>query len=100
MNEKGDTTERYEDESKIPHDFGDEHALDETHQPRYNDEEVRRIRRKVDWRVLPLLTFLYLISFVDRGNIGNAQVAGMSEDLGLTGSQFNLALTVRFSSLS
>lgn len=95
MNEKGNTTERYEDERKISLDLTDEHALDEAYQPRYDDAEVRRIRRKIDLRVLPLLTFLYLISFVDRGNIGNAQVAGMSEDLGLSGSQYNLVLTVR-----
>ena len=94
MNDKGHTTDRYEDEAKIAVDSTDEHALDETHQPIYDDEEVRKIRRKIDWRVLPLLTFLYLISYVDRGNIGNANVAGLSEDLGLSGSQYNLALTV------
>lgn len=96
MNEKDDFVEHRENERDLAFDSKskDEHALDSEHQPRYNDEEVRRIRRKIDWRVLPLLTFLYLISFVDRGNIGNAQVAGMGVDLGLSGSQYNLALTV------
>lgn len=31
-------------------------------------EEQKRIIRKVDWRVVPLLTFLYLVSFIDRSN--------------------------------
>ena len=96
MDEKYAMTEATTHEEKIVIKHEDESGLDAEHQPRYNDEEVRRIRRKIDWRVLPLLTFLYLISFVDRGNIGNAQVAGMGEDLGLTGGQYNLALTVRF----
>jgi hypothetical protein len=30
--------------------------------------EQKRILRKVDWRLIPLLTFLYLVSFVDRSN--------------------------------
>lgn len=31
-------------------------------------EEQKRIMRKVDWRVVPLLTFLSLVSFIDRSN--------------------------------
>jgi len=33
---------------------------------------------------------------MDRSNIGNAKVAGMNADLGLTGAQYNMALTVFF----
>lgn len=44
-------------------------------------------------RVKSLLDDLALTS-VDRGNIGNAKVAGMNTDLKLTGSQYNIALTV------
>lgn len=32
--------------------------------------------------------------FVDRANIGNARLAGLEEDLGLTGYDYNLLLTV------
>lgn len=94
METKNDLTEHREDGRKLSDSATDDHALNEDHQPRYNDQEVRRIRRKVDYRVLPLLTFLYLASFVDRGNVGNAAVAGMVEDLELSGSQYNLVLTV------
>lgn len=30
--------------------------------------ETRRILRKVDYRLIPLLTVMYLISFIDRAN--------------------------------
>jgi hypothetical protein len=33
-------------------------------------------------------------AFLDRSNLGNAKVAGLAEDLQLTGTQFNLAATV------
>jgi hypothetical protein len=37
--------------------------------PKGHDEaEEARILRKVDFRLLPLLTLLYLLSFMDRGN--------------------------------
>ncbi|CAM1505998.1 Fc.00g116350.m01.CDS01 [Cosmosporella sp. VM-42] len=51
----------------------------------YDKAEIRRILPKVDCRVVPALAVMYLIFFVDRSNIENAKVAGMNEDLGLTG---------------
>lgn len=41
-----------------------------------------------------MLALLYVLAFLDRGNIGNAKVAGMNTDLKLTGAQYNIALTV------
>lgn len=35
-----------------------------------SDSELRRIRRHLDWRIVPFLTLLYLLSFLDRVNIG------------------------------
>ncbi|KAM5380854.1 hypothetical protein ACJZ2D_003378 [Fusarium nematophilum] len=37
-----------------------------------------------------------LFSFIDRINIGNANIEGMSDSLGLTGTQFNVALSIFF----
>lgn len=34
----------------------------------YTDDEAKAILRKVDYRLLPVLTLLYLLSFIDRGN--------------------------------
>ncbi|KAM5343860.1 hypothetical protein ACJ41O_012397 [Fusarium nematophilum] len=69
---------------------GQNHSL-----PIYGDRETIRVLRKVDLRLLPMLTLLYVISYLDRGNIGNARVAGMNDDLGLTDTEYRLALTVR-----
>ncbi|KAL4989605.1 major facilitator superfamily domain-containing protein [Aspergillus falconensis] len=53
-------------------------------------------RRKIDLRLLPCLTVLYLISHLDRANIGNAKILGLTEDLGLSGIQYNVALSLFF----
>lgn len=33
-------------------------------------EREKRLLRKLDWRVIPVLWFLYMLSFLDRTNIG------------------------------
>lgn len=36
----------------------------------WTDDEERKIRRKLDFRVVPLVTLLYLLCFLDRANVG------------------------------
>jgi sugar phosphate permease len=38
--------------------------------------------------VLPIVCILYVLSYLDRGNIGNAKTAGLQADLGLGNSQW------------
>ncbi|KAF1823303.1 MFS general substrate transporter [Dissoconium aciculare CBS 342.82] len=57
-------------------------------------QRLRRITRKVDWHVLPWLFALWLLAFIDRSNIGNANISGLATDLKLTGTQYNTALAV------
>lgn len=54
----------------------------------------RRILRKLDIRLLPLLNVLFIVSFADRSNIGNAKIAGMTRDLHLTGNRYNMTVMV------
>ncbi|EED83486.1 predicted protein [Postia placenta Mad-698-R] len=56
----------------------------------------RRVLRKLDWHLLPFVSLLYLLSFLDRTNIGNAKVAGLTTDLKLTGLQYNLCSAIFF----
>ncbi|KAI0389351.1 major facilitator superfamily domain-containing protein [Xylariaceae sp. FL0594] len=58
--------------------------------------DEKKILRKMDMRLIPMLALLYLLSFLDRGNIGNAKIEGLQEDLRMSGDQYNLCLTVFF----
>jgi sugar phosphate permease len=60
----------------------------------------KKLLRKLDLQLIPWLSFLYLISFLDRTNIGNAKVDGLQQDLGMTDSQYNNSLTIFFVSYS
>lgn len=41
-----------------------------------------------------LFGLFYMMANLDRSNLGNAQIAGMPEDIGLTGNQFGTATTL------
>ncbi|ODV91846.1 hypothetical protein CANCADRAFT_78029 [Tortispora caseinolytica NRRL Y-17796] len=56
----------------------------------------KRLMFKIDIRVVPLLSILYLLAFLDRVNVSNALVLGMDEDLNLTGLRPNIMLAVFF----
>ena len=38
----------------------------------------KKLVRKLDLKLIPPLTLLYLLSFIDRANIGNAKIQGVS----------------------
>lgn len=59
-------------------------------------KRTKRIMRKLDLRVLPVASVLYLFSFLDRSAIGNAKVAGMATQLDLTDSKYRASVSVFF----
>ena len=54
----------------------------------------RRLLWKLDLTIYPVLYVLYMMSFLDRINISNARIQGLTEDLKLDGNKFNIALFV------
>ncbi|OSX64376.1 hypothetical protein POSPLADRAFT_1054989 [Postia placenta MAD-698-R-SB12] len=56
--------------------------------------DERKLIRKIDWRLVPWLSFLFLLSFLDRTAVGNARLYGMEADLHITDQQYLIALTV------
>lgn len=56
----------------------------------------KRLLRKLDLHVLPMISFLYMLAFVDRINIGNARIQGLEKDLHMSGQDYNIALFVFF----
>ncbi|KAG7661932.1 uncharacterized protein J8A68_004535 [[Candida] subhashii] len=56
----------------------------------------KKLMWKIDFWVVPPFCLLYFLSFLDRVNIGNANLYGLSNDLNLVGDQYNIALLVFF----
>ncbi|KAJ9148985.1 Nicotinamide mononucleotide permease [Pleurostoma richardsiae] len=47
----------------------------------YTPDEEQAVVRKFDRRLVVFVALLYMLSFLDRSNIGNARIAGMDDDL-------------------
>jgi MFS family permease len=47
-------------------------------------------------RILPVLAVLFLCSFLDRTNVGNAKILGLEKDIGVTNSQYANGLAIFF----
>ncbi|KAF5241408.1 hypothetical protein FANTH_9151 [Fusarium anthophilum] len=63
----------------------------------WTPEEERKLVRKIDWRTIPYLSFVFGLSLLDRTNVSVAFIAGMSEDLDLAvGSRYSIALLLFF----
>ncbi|KIY50207.1 MFS general substrate transporter [Fistulina hepatica ATCC 64428] len=61
------------------------------------DENLEKtVWRKMDTWVLPVAAVFYLLSFLDRTNLGNARIAGLQTDLKMTDYQYSVALTVTY----
>ncbi|KAI0084421.1 major facilitator superfamily domain-containing protein [Irpex rosettiformis] len=56
----------------------------------------KRALLKVDLVVIPLVGMYYLLSFIDRSNIGNARIAGLQKTLNMSNTQFSTALTITY----
>ncbi|KII95429.1 hypothetical protein PLICRDRAFT_98827 [Plicaturopsis crispa FD-325 SS-3] len=68
-------------------DFGGELGLPEA--PELTEAQEKKLWRKVDLRLMPILSLMYLMSFLDRGN---AKLQGLTTQLDLTGNKYNIAL--------
>ncbi|KAF9891253.1 hypothetical protein FE257_004817 [Aspergillus nanangensis] len=58
--------------------------------------EEKRLVRKVDLWMIPMLWWMCVLCYIDRNNIGNADAAGMSEDLGLDSSKYSMLISIFF----
>ncbi|KAI9842839.1 MAG: hypothetical protein M1837_006860 [Sclerophora amabilis] len=64
------------------------------HEEQMAQKEEKMIVRKIDLNILPILTVLFLFSFLDRTSIGNARIAGLGTELKLEGLKFSTAVSL------
>ncbi|KAI5477381.1 MFS general substrate transporter [Pseudohyphozyma bogoriensis] len=55
----------------------------------FTAEEEAAVRRKIDWRLMPLCSWACGIQFVDKGGLGAAATYGLRADLGFVGQQYS-----------
>ncbi|KAF1985931.1 phthalate transporter [Aulographum hederae CBS 113979] len=61
-----------------------------------DSDEEKKLVRKIDLFLMPMLWIMYILNYVDRTNIGNAKIAGMDRDLGLDDGEYAWVLSIFF----
>ncbi|KAF2455749.1 major facilitator superfamily domain-containing protein [Lineolata rhizophorae] len=62
------------------------------HLPTYAHEKALVFR--FDFRILPVLAFMYLCNALDKGNLGNAKTDGLEDDLHFRNGDYNMILSI------
>ncbi|KAK9453372.1 major facilitator superfamily domain-containing protein [Dipodascopsis uninucleata] len=57
---------------------------------------IKKLLYKVDLRMIPLLSVMYLLNMLDRSNLAQARLGSLEADLNMTGTNFNLATSILF----
>ncbi|KAG9507407.1 hypothetical protein J7337_000958 [Fusarium musae] len=53
------------------------------------EAEEKAVMRKLDFHILPLLFLVYTFSNLDRSNLGNARLAGLTDSVNLEGKRYD-----------
>lgn len=61
----------------------------------FDEKLTKKLVRKIDVYLVPFLSLLYLLSYLDRTNIGNARLGGIEADLGMSGLDYNVSKNYR-----
>ena len=59
-------------------------------------EAYRRLIRKIDTHIMPLICIVYFLQYIDKTSISYASVTGIIQSTGLTGNQFNWVASIFF----
>ncbi|CAH0027887.1 unnamed protein product [Clonostachys rhizophaga] len=62
----------------------------------FTPAEEKRIKRRIDRRLVTTCGVMYCISLIDRTNLSSAAIAGMNEDLVLVGDRYSILVLLFF----
>ncbi|KAF9878000.1 major facilitator superfamily transporter [Colletotrichum karsti] len=56
----------------------------------------KKLVRRIDWLIMPLILSVYLLNWIDRNNYASARLAGLEEDLNLSLTEYQTGLSILF----
>ena len=68
----------------------------DTTEAHFDQKMERKAVLKLDLLLVSLMCSLYLLAFLDRANIGNARIAGLQSDLGISDHQYQIGTSSIF----
>ncbi|CUM66592.1 uncharacterized protein PRCAT00004261001 [Priceomyces carsonii] len=96
ISEEKRTLEQYElevlekvDERSKDLDAGAKFLQDHSEHANYTPEEAKKVLRKIDWMLMPIMTIVITLAAADKIIISNAAIYGMKVDADLVGNQYS-----------
>lgn len=83
-------------EAKGERDLDEAYKFLVNHAETPSNIDIKRITRKVDWRIVPIMFLIYLFNLLDKVSLNYAAVMGLPIDLKLKGNDFSNAATAFF----
>ncbi|KAH8723651.1 high-affinity nicotinic acid transporter [Phaeosphaeriaceae sp. PMI808] len=84
------------EEKKIPTESAVDISSGDVETQGFDQSATKKLLRKLDWHIIPFMSLIYLLCFLDRTNIGNARLDHLEKDLKLHGLQYNDCLAILF----
>ncbi|KAF2093569.1 MFS general substrate transporter [Rhizodiscina lignyota] len=79
-------------EEKLEDPLRDSYYEDTPEEAARKAKLTRKILFKLDFRIVPILAILFLCSFLDRTNVGNAKILGLEKDIKINDHQYAIGL--------
>ncbi|PSS05244.1 MFS transporter [Coniella lustricola] len=80
-------------------DLAIDHADSHSNLRQLTAEELaveKKLRWKVDLRIMPLTVLVYLMNYIDRNNYAAARLQGLQTDIGMSDQQYQIGLSTLF----
>ena len=64
------------------------------------EDEYNKLGKKATWKmdivIMPIITIMYIMNYLDRQNIASARLADIEEDLGLSETDYKTSVSILF----
>ncbi|KAK3484595.1 major facilitator superfamily domain-containing protein [Neurospora crassa] len=64
--------------------------------PAERQDLEKKLKRKIDWRLMPAVLIMYFLNYIDRNNIAAAKLANLERDLNLSSVQYQTSVSILF----
>ncbi|KAK5747171.1 hypothetical protein LTR17_000306 [Elasticomyces elasticus] len=77
-----------------PHKSSDAIIAYRQYSPQQRDAIEKRLVRKLDARIMPVIVLIYILNYLDRNSIAQARLYGLQKDTNTTGAKWNTAIAI------
>ncbi|KAK4891532.1 hypothetical protein LTR27_009863 [Elasticomyces elasticus] len=77
-----------------PHKSSDAILAYRQYSPQQRDAIEKRLVRKLDTRIMPVIVLIYILNYLDRNSIAQARLYGLQKDTNTTGAKWNTAIAI------